>query len=58
MTKEEAITILLEQKKVWEHNLFVLPSAEYVGNAAKGIYENKIKALEIAIESLEKEEKS
>ena len=56
MTKAEAIKILKEQKKVWKHNIKVLP--DHIRSAAQPVFEYKIKALEIAIESLEKEVKS
>lgn len=53
MINEEARRILKEEKARYEYNLNDSPSAEYIGQAAKGIFESRIKALTYAIQAIE-----
>lgn len=53
MTREDAIKILKEEKARYEYNLNGSPSAEYIGQAAKDIFDSRIKACKYAIEALE-----
>lgn len=53
MTIDEAIKILKEEKARYEYNLNGSPSAEYIGQAAKNIFESRITALDMAIQALE-----
>ena len=60
MTKEErenAIRILKEDKATCEYNLNKAPSAKHIGQVLKDIFESRIKAYKIAIQTLQESSK-
>ena len=57
MTREYAISIIKELIETYKYNLTKSPSSEYLGDAARNIFGNTIAALEMAVNSLEVDEK-
>ena len=51
MTKKDAIKILEEEKRTFEYNL-TCERSEYLSSASENIFRGRVKALEMAIESL------
>ena len=55
LNREQAIEVLKQEIGTCEYNLNKSPSAEYLGQAAKGIFESRIAAFKLAISALEQE---
>lgn len=51
MTKKDAIKILEEEKRTFEYNL-TSERSEYLSTTSENIFRERVKALEMAIESL------